>query len=318
MREKTGKFPSSNGLYEVNYRICLPDGNAKAVFQISHGMCEYFDRYEETIKYFTDNGFVVVGCDHIGHGKSVNSDEDLGYFGKDAYHCFADDQKTLNETVRKTFRSLPYILFGHSMGSFVARDYITRYSSSIDGCVLCGTAGSNKALKMGLMLCSAIEKLKGERHRSKMIKNIAFGSYNKFFKSEKDPVSWLTRDEKVRDQYLEDKYCRFTFTVNGFKNMFKLLGEVTSTDWAKKVPLSLPVFIISGKKDPVGNYGKGTDEVFDALNDCELNFLKYKLYDDCRHELFNEKNKNEVFDDVIKFCDEVIEGVLEARGYGYR
>ena len=318
MKEKTGKFPSANGLYDISYHICLPEGNAKGIFHISHGMCEYFKRYSETIEHFTSRGFVVVGCDHMGHGESISSDDDLGYFGKDSYHCFADDLKTLNDIVRKTYRSLPYILLGHSMGSFVVRDYITRYSDSIDGCILCGTAGSNKALKAGLTLCSIIEKLKGDRYRSKMIRNIAFGSYNKRFKAEKDLVSWLTREKSVRDKYKKDKYCTFTFTVSGFKNMFSLLGEVTSKEWASKVPLSLPVYIISGRDDPVGGYGKGTDEVFDSLNECELNFLKYKLYDDCRHELFSEINKEEAWEDVIKFCDEVIEGVLEARGYGYR
>ncbi len=315
MKNKTGTFLSSNGENTITYRICLPEGNAKGIIQISHGMCEYFDRYEKTIKYFTDNGFVVCGNDHMGHGKSVVV-EDLGYFGSDTWRCFADDLKKLNEIVRKSYRTLPYILLGHSMGSFVVRDYITRYADSIDGCIICGTSGTNKAIGAGITLCSLIEKFKGPKYRSQFIKNLSFNGYNKLFKSEKDPQSWLCRDEAVRKAYDEDPYCGFTFTVSAYKNMFNLLKYVSSEDWAKKVPLWLPVYIISGRDDPVGNYGKGVDEVFDRLNECELNFLKYKLYDDCRHELFNEKNRLEVLEDSKAFCDEVIEGVLEARGYG--
>ena len=316
MKEKIGTFLGANRENNIRYRICLPTDNAVGIIQIAHGMCEYFDRYEDTVKYFTDNGFVVCGCDHMGHGQSVTSDGDLGYFGIDTYKCFADDQKQLNEIVRKTYRSLPYILLGHSMGSFVVRDYITRYASSIDGCIICGTSGSNKALSAGMAVCSLLEKLKGPRYRSDFVKKLSFNGYNKRFAAEKDPNSWLTREKSVRDAYAKDKYCSFTFTVSGYKNMFSLLREVSADDWAKKVPLSLPVFIISGKEDPVGNYGAGVDEVFDSLNECELNFLKYKLYPDCRHELFNETNREEVWEDVKKFCDEVIEGVLEARGYG--
>ncbi len=315
MKEKNGTFLSSNGESNITYRICLPDSNAKGIIQIAHGMCEYFDRYEETIKYFTDNGFVVCGNDHMGHGKGV-AKEDLGYFGSDTWRCLADDLKQLNAIVRKSYRSLPYILIGHSMGSFVVRDYITRYADSIDGCVICGTSGSNKAVGAGLTLCSLIEKLKGPKYRSKLIKDISFSGYNKLFKREKDPLSWLCRDEAVRKAYDEDDYCGFTFTVSAYKNLFNLLKCVSDEDWAKKVPLWLPVYVISGRDDPVGNYGKGVDEVFDRLNGCELNFLKYKLYDDCRHELFNEKNRLEVCDDVREFCESVIEGVLEARGYG--
>ncbi len=316
MKNKQGSFLSSNGVSNIAYRICMPDGNARGIIQISHGMCEYFDRYEDSIKYFTDNGFVVCGCDHMGHGGSVASEEDLGYFGTEDYRHLADDQKKLTDLVRRSYRSLPYILFGHSMGSFVARDYISRYHSSIDGCIICGTSGSNSAVGMGITLCSLIKKLKGERYRSKLIKNISFNGYNKLFKRENDSVSWLTRDAEVREKYRNDPKCSYVFTVSAYKTMFELLRQVTSEEWARTVPLSLPVYIISGRDDPVGNYGKGVDEVFDRLNACELNFLKYKIYDDCRHELFNETNREEVWEDVKSFCDEVIEGVLEARGYG--
>lgn len=317
MKEKTGTFLSANKESNIRYRICLPDGNAHGIIQISHGMCEYFDRYEDTIKYFTDNGFVVCGNDHMGHGYSAEDENDLGYFGIDTWRCFADDLKQLNEIVRKSYRSLPYILWGHSMGSFVVRDYITRYASTIDGCIICGTSGTNKAVGAGIAICSLLQKIKGEKYRSDFVKKLSFSGYNKLFASEKDSHSWLTRERSVRDKYRNDKFCNFTFTVSGYKNMFSLLKEVSSEEWASRVPLSLPIFLISGRDDPVGANGKGVDEVFDRLNDREICLLKYKLYDGCRHEIHNETNRDEVWSDIKSFCDEVIEGVIEARKYGY-
>lgn len=316
MKEKTGSYLSANKKCNIRYRICLPEDNAKGIIQIVHGMCEYFDRYEEAIEYFTSKGFVVCGNDHIGHGYSAATEEELGYFGTEDFHCPADDLKTLNDILRKTYRSLPYILFGHSMGSFVVRDYITRYPETVDGCIICGTSGSNKAVGMGLKLASIIGRLKGDRHRSSFLRKLSFSGYNKRFKAEDDPNSWLTREPLVREKYAGDKFCSYTFTVNGYKNMFGLLKSVSGQEWAQRVPLSLPIFVIAGRDDPVGNYGAGCDEVFDLLNDREVCMLKYKLYDNARHELFNESNRYEVYEDVAGFCDEVIEGVIEARRYG--
>lgn len=314
--EKTGCFTSSDEVSEVYYRICIPTDMPKGIIQISHGMCEHFGRYNNLIEYFTDKGFVVCGSDHIGHGKSVKDKNDLGYFGEDGYLCFSEDLKKLNEIVKKTYRSLPYILIGHSMGSFVARDYITRYTDTIDGVVLCGTSGTNKAVSMGIRLCKLLKLFKGERHRSKFVKNMTFKGYNSHYKDEKDELSWLTRDDKVRREYANDPDSGFTFTLDGYINMLTLLRSVNEEGWETKVPQSLPILIISGREDPVGDYGKGVCEVFERLDIREINLLKCKLYDDARHELFNETNKDEVYADVEEFANEVIEGVLEARGYG--
>ncbi len=313
--ERKGSFPSVNKRSNIYYRICVPKGNAKAVVQIAHGMCEYFDRYEDTIKYLTDRGYAVCGCDHVGHGHSAENDSELGYFGADDCHCLTEDQKQLTDTTRKLFRSLPYILIGHSMGSFVARDYMARYPDSVDGVILCGTSGTNKAVGMGIFICKLLEKVKGPKHRSKFVKNLSFKGYNSRFASEKDNNSWLTRERSVREAYANDKFCNYTFTVEGYKNMFSLLKDVSDPQWEKKVPKSLPVFIISGADDPVGDYGDGVNEIYDRLNAEEINILKMRLYEDCRHELFNETNRVQVWNDVADFVDEVIDGVLAARGY---
>ncbi|MBE6573157.1 MAG: alpha/beta hydrolase [Ruminococcaceae bacterium] len=313
--EKTGYFTSSDNRSEVYYKICIPEDMPKGIIQISHGMCEHIGRYTPLVEYFTDNGFVVCGNDHIGHGKSVKDDADLGYFGEGNYTCLADDLKKLNGIVRKTYRSLPYILIGHSMGSFVVRDYITRYADTIDSAVICGTSGTNKAAKSGIKLCKLIKLFKGERYRSVLVRNLTFKGYNSHFKDEKDDLSWLTSVKEIRDEYRADSKSGFAFTLDGYINMLTLLNKVSEEGWETKVPQSLPIFIISGFEDPVGNYGKGVKEIFERLDYCEINILKCKLYEESRHELFNETSRNEVMEDIYNFANEVIEGVLEARGY---
>lgn len=314
--EIIGSFASSDEKSEIYYKICIPKDMPKGIIQISHGMCEYFDRYTDFTEYFTSRGFVVCGNDHIGHGNSAKNKDELGYFGEGNYDCLAKDLLSLNRIVRKKYRSLPYILLGHSMGSFVARDYMTRFPDSIDGVIICGTAGTNKLLPLGIFLCSLLSKLKGAYHRSNFIRKLAFKGYNSHFAEEKDICSWLTRDEEIRKGYLNDPFCNYNFTVDGYKNMFSLLKRVTAEGFEDNVPQSLPIFIVSGKDDPVGNYGEGVMELYDRLEEKEINLLKIKMYPEARHELFHENNKEEFFEDVESFAKEVIEGVLEARGYG--
>lgn len=312
--EKTGYFRSADKVSDIYYRICIPKDMPKGIIQISHGMCEYFDRYEGVIKYFTDKGFIVCGNDHIGHGKSTKDSSGLGYFGRDNYRCLAEDNKQLNEILRKTYRSLPYILLGHSMGSFVVRDYMIRFADTVDGVVICGTSGTNKATGLGILLCRFLG-LFGKKRRNKFIRSMAFKGYNSHFKDENEKNSWLTRDPAVRSVYDRDPYCNYCFTVDGYMNLLTLLKSVNADDWEEKVPKSLPILIISGEDDPVGNYGCGPAEIHEKLLQQEVNFIELILYSEARHELFNETNRVEVMEDVEKFADRVIEGVLEARGY---
>lgn len=309
-------FTSSNERDNIYYRICTPKDMARGIIQISHGMCEYFDRYEGFIEYFTNKGFVVCGSDHIGHGNSAADKDSLGYMGENGNEYLADDLLMLNSIVRKKYRSLPYILLGHSMGSFVVRDYIMRYPDTIDGAVICGTQGSNKAVSAGIFLCNLLSLFRGKKHRSDFVRSIAFKAYNSRFKDEKDSLSWLTRVKSVREAYACDDFCNYTFTLDGFKNLFTLLKRVNEPEWEKRVPQSLPIMLIAGREDPVGNYGGGVTEVYDLLEAREVNMLEIKLYEGARHELFNEENKEEVFCDLEGFASRVIEGVLEARGYG--
>lgn len=309
----TGTFASSDGENTVPYYIYVPKGNPFAVLQISRGMCEYIERYEKEgfISRLTEVGIVVCGNDHLGHGSSVPDDK-LGYFTD--YEKLTEDLHILNGIVKKRYPSLPYILFGHSMGSFVARDYVTKFDD-IDGAVFSGTTAGDQPLGAAKMLAGLICKIKGEKHRSKLLDKLAFGSYNKGFEKENDKVSWLTRDASVRQHYNNDKYCGFMFTTAAMRELFKLLISISNGEWVEKVPISLPVFVVSGDKDPLADGGEGIKELYEALDDHEMNELKMKLYPESRHEIYNDLNRDEAFGDLIEWVKGVSEGVVACRSY---
>ena len=225
-----------------------------------------------------------------------------------------DDLHILNGIVRKTYRSLPYILLGHSMGSFVAREYIVKYSD-IDGAVICGTSAGNLPLRLARGIAAFLVRVRGERHVSKALASLSFGGFNRRFEKEKARDSWLCSDPEVRKRYRADRLCDFTFSVSAYRELFTMLADI-SDGWAEKVPQSLPLFLIAGDSDPLGENGEGIKEVFARLEDAELCSLKMKLYPGGRHEILNDVMKNTVYADIIDWVREVSEGVYACRGAG--
>ena len=297
-------FKSSNGQTDVTYFIYKPLNPPKAILQISHGMCEYVERYNHFIDFLTSQDILVCGNDHIGHKNSVNSKEDLGYFApKDGWTFLPKDLAKLTHIMKEEYKDLPIFLFGHSMGSFIARAYIAKYGNLINGAIICGTAGSNPILGLGSFLISIVKAFKGERYRSKFLDNIMFGSYNKKYENVRTTKDWLTKDEAIVDKYLNDEYCTFIFTTSAFKDLSLLLGYVSSDSWYNAIPKNLPLYLISGSMDPVGNWSKGVIEVKNRLEAQKLSDFSYKLYPDYRHEILNEVGKEEAYDDILNFID---------------
>ena len=319
-KKTLGTFLSIDGEHNITYYIYTPDGGdsedeyvpPRAVLQLTHGMCEYIERYEEFAKFLTARGVIFCGADHLGHGASVSSPDDFGYFGG-SYENLIDDQEQLRVIMRKRYRSLPYIMLGHSMGSFVARAYIAKYKSALDGVIICGTAGSKKNVGVGIFLSGLISKIRGGRHRSKLLHRAATSGYNSRFSSEKDERSWLSKSEDIRRRYDKDEKCNFMFTAEGYNELLRLIRGVTGEEWAKSVPQGLPTLLISGTDDPVGNYGKGIAEVEEWLCNAELYEIRVKMYPGCRHELLNEPESGEISEDILKWIEDVREGVIEAR-----
>ena len=302
MYEKTEfYFPSASGLCNIHAAKYVPEGNPVAVLQIAHGMAEHFERYEPFIKVLTDAGLAVFTNDHIGHGKSVASEEDKGYFGKDTWHTMIADCHTLYEKAHAEYPDLPYFFFGHSMGSFVAREYTREYGKDLAGAIYCGTGGGNPAVGIGIALSKMIAGCKGEKYRSKFIDGMAFGAYNKKFAG-RTPFDWLTKDTTVVDAYIADPDCGYLFTLNGYITLFDILREVSKPECYAEIPKDLPILLIAGEMDPVGNYGKGVSEVCDKLIASGHTKVDMHLYGDCRHEILNESEMfQEVCSDVLAF-----------------
>ncbi len=282
------------------------DRTPRAIIQLSHGMCEYVQRYEEWAGRFARAGYVFCGNDHLGHGNTAPDRESLGYTARRGGADFlVEDLRMMTSLVKARFPGVPVVLYGHSMGSFAARLYLCRYGEELAGALISGTAGPGSPTGLALKLTGIMATTKGERHRSALLTSMAFGSYNKRFKKEKDTFSWLSRDEAVRKKYAKDPFCLFWFTAAGYDTLFHLLHTVSDKKWADGVPKQLPILIFSGDMDPVGGYGKGVRKVYERLIAAGC-AARLKLYPDGRHEMHNETNRDEVFADLIAYLEEIL------------
>lgn len=301
----TFTFTSSSKLANIYACRYTPAENIKpkAVIQIAHGMAEHHERYEEFIEFLTSNGYAVYINDHLGHGKSVKETSELGYFGENnGYLHLVEDMKILTEIAKADYPELPVILFGHSMGSMLARLYSEKYGKLLKGAVYCGTTGANAAAGVGIAIIKTISKFKGDHYRSKFINNLAFGTYNN--KTEKRTTfDWLTTNNATVDKYIADPLCGYLFTTNGYRDLLTLMQVISRNDWYTSVSKELPIYLIAGDADPVGAYGKGVQSVYQGLVDTNHNDVSIKLYNGDRHEILNEKDKSDVFNDILNWIE---------------
>lgn len=293
-------FPSSNGINTIRgIKICKAEGPYVAALQLSHGMVEHYDRYIDFMEYMAQAGFVVYMHDHIGHKHSVDNDDQLGYFGPENGHIHVmNDLLTTAKLAKRENPDLKLILLGHSMDSFFARVFAAKHCDAIDALIISGTAGPNKAAGAGLVAVKAMAKLKGETYRSDKINNMLFGAYLEKIENPKTKSDWITRDDEIVQQYVNDKYCQFVFTLNGFENLLKIISLSNDAATFAGTPKDMPVYIFSGSMDPVGGYGMGIMQVFDEYKKAGCTDVTVKIYDGGRHEMLNEINRSEVYDNV--------------------
>ena len=303
-----GTFPSVDGINTVVYtKWQAQEGQPKAVLQLVHGMAEYIDRYDEFADFMAQAGFAVYGHDHLGHGRTAKSAEDHGYFAKkDGYKLLVEDIHSMTGLARRENPDLPLILLGHSMGSMLVRLYADSYSKDIDGLIIMGTSGPNPASGAGLALARLTGLLRGGKHPSPLINQIGFGAFAKKLADVQTPLDWLSKNRESVAAYIADEKCGFPFTASGYADLFRLLRTVSRKDWADGIRRDLPILIISGKDDPVGNYGKGVTAVRDHLTQKGITSLEMILYDNMRHEILNEPERRQVFGDLLGWCEKTL------------
>ncbi|WP_026517994.1 alpha/beta fold hydrolase [Butyrivibrio sp. MC2021] len=292
----------------------IPEGQPIALLQIIHGMQEYIDRYDEFARFLAEKGILVMGNDHLGHGKSIGEHGTYGYFCRDdAATVLVRDAHRLKKMVQEEYPGVPVFILGHSFGSFVAREYITRYGTGIAGAIIQGTAfmpgGTVKSLGS---LCSFMSFFLGEKTRSNMINNMAFKGYLKKIPNARTKQDWLSHNEESVNKYIADPACNFVFTINGFKTMADILKRVQNVELMEDIPKELPVLITAGKEDPVGNYGEGPEKLFYIYkNTLQLKNVEIKMYDGMRHELQQEIGREKVFADQYEWIKKVAEKVAK-------
>lgn len=304
MRSETTTITSPHDGLPLFVRTWQPDGEAKGIVQMAHGMAEHSARYERFAQALTDAGYAAWMHDHRGHGETSTEQEDRGYYADDhGWDTVVEDMHTVTRAIAEAHPGLPLFFFGHSMGSLLGRDYITRYGQDLVGAVLSGTAANPGLLgKVGQGLASVEARLRGRRHTSKLMDAMTFGAYNKPFKAEGE-FGWLSRDRAEVRKYIDDPRCGEVFTSGFFAD---LLGGVNRLQGlAARVPHDLPLLVISGEQDPVGGKdGAGVRAAAEAFRAGGVEDVTLELFPGARHELLNETNRDEVTDLVIGWLDD--------------
>jgi alpha-beta hydrolase superfamily lysophospholipase len=294
---------TTDGL-EIGVLSLAPDSlKPKGIVQLVHGMCEHKERYMPFMEYLAANGYACVIHDHRGHGESVKSSEDLGYFYEGGARAMVYDIKMVTSWAKETFPGLPLILFGHSMGSMAVRSYVKRFDTELSGLVVCGSPSYNPGLVFGKFLASLNSKVFGKRHRPKLIQNMAFGAFNHNFRHEPSHNSWICSDPEIVKSYDNDPLCTFQFTSDGFLNLFRLMQDAYSLKGWKCTSPDLPVLFISGDKDPCMADLDRFDDAVGKMRKAGYRHVSSILYPGMRHEILNETGKERVWADVLEFCD---------------
>lgn len=300
-------FLSSDGRHQIHAVRWTPDlGTPRAAVQLVHGISEYIERYDRFAVYLADRGYVVTGHDHLGHGKTAGNKKELGFLGlQNGWDYLIHDIRTLREDTGARYPRLPYVLLGHSMGSFAARTYLIDYPGSLDGCILLGTGQEAPALvAFGKGLSALWSKWKGPRSVSGLITFCSLGLYNRRFRPNRTSADWISRDEAVVDAYVSDPMCRFVPTAGMFHDLMGALEYIARPEHLARMDPATPVALFSGGEDPVGGRGKGVRKVESFFRRAGCRDLTVKLYPGARHELLNETNRDEVYADILTWLEE--------------
>ena len=303
------RFPSAYGTGTLYGRTWAPENGApKAVLQLVHGIAEHIGRYDRFARFMAGHGYLVCAEDHLGHGNTPESAEDLGYTAdKDGWVKMTDNVRALHERIAPQYPGIPYFILGHSMGSFLTRSYLIRYPGTVDACALLGTGQQPESvLKAGLAACRLEQLRLGRRGRSKLLQSLCFGAYNSQFKPNRTESDWVCSVDEVVDAYIADPFCQVMPTVTLMRDMLTGIRFNQQPENLAKMDKATPVFFLSGDQDPVGSNGKGVRAAYQSFLDAGCGHVRLKLYPGGRHEMLNEHNWQDVYDELLSWFDQQI------------
>lgn len=289
----------------LRVNVCEPNGEKKAIVLFLHGMAEHIDRYAFAMEFLANQGYVAAGHDHRGHGESVRAETDLGYFGDPSGKAVVDDVYAVVNALKERYAGLPVYLFGHSMGTLVARCYLQRYADTVEKVVLCGAPAENPLAEIAIVLTKCIAFFKGERHRSKTLSDLSVGGGDKKFPAD-GKNAWLSKNKDNREKYNADPLCGYTFTCNGYENLFRLLANAYADEKFKGVNPALPIRFIAGADDPIIVSENAFVKAQESLRRVGYQNVSGKLYSGLRHELLNEDERETVLQDVCDFLEKSV------------
>ena len=308
MRKEEFTIASRDAVHQLHSVKYLPEGAPKGIVILVHGMAEHLGRYEGFAQFLTERGFLVAGEDHLGHGLSVPEGETYGYFCQmDPATVLVRDVHRLKKTVQGEYPGIPIFILGHSMGSYILRNYICRYGTGIQGAIIMGTGTEQKAsVAFVRMLTKCMKMIYGEKHLSRTLDKLVMGKYNQKIVNPRTESDWLSKDEEVVNHYRIDPLCGFPFTVNGYSTLFELVWRLYDKNNLSHLPTNLPVLMVSGEEDPVGAYGEGVKKAWASLKDAGMQRVELKLYPGDRHEILNELDKDQVMEDIFSWLNSVL------------
>jgi len=298
-------YPSSDGKTNIHATLWLPEDKPRAVIQIAHGVAEYILRYDRFARFLTEQGFAVVGNDHLGHGLSRSGKPETLYFAdQDGWRCVTDDLYALRRHMQGDFEGLPYFILGHSMGSFLLRTYLIRYPGSIDGAIVMGTGQNPPAILAGGRFIARLEaKRLGWKAFSPLADKLSFGGYNAAFSPARTDKDWLSVNEENVDAYIADPLCGEAVSLELFYEMLGGLQLIGKAENLQKMDKNTPVLFISGAEDPVGQMGKGVTAACESFRKASVQDAELLLYPGLRHEILNESDYQRVYDDILRWLE---------------
>ena len=299
MEQKTYIKASADDLNLATMLIAPDGGQPRGIVQFVHGMCDHKERYYPFMRFLARHGYVCIIHDQRGHGESVKSKDDLGYMYSGGWKAMIEDVRLVNEWVRKQYPDLKVTLFGHSMGSMVVRSFVKRYGDLVSKLFVCGCPSYNPGTPLALLLAKLITFFKGSHYRPLLLQTLSFGTFNRPFKNEGYPQAWVCSDPDTLKAYHADPLCMFTFTANGYENLFRLMLDCySSQDWKMSNP-NMPVHFISGGNDPCRVSDKAFHKAAEHMRSVGYKNTTEKLYQNMRHEILNETDRLQVWKDIL-------------------